>query len=228
MCDDCVDCKCKDEALAEELEVVWRDPTGYDPVKHGPPYLPIAAKAASSRLKQASGEDFVKELLSAFPHIPESPYSAVFLTLALQRALVLVHQTAHWQTRGGNYYADHLLFERLYSEADGAVDGLAERLIGLTGDPSFVSLKQQLYHIQGIVDVLVGEGVPKPEELVEISLRGEKAAVAMLPIVIQGLKEDGCLTDGLEDLLQGLASKHEEAVYLLQQRQFKVAYDYAR
>lgn len=32
----------------------------------------------------------------------------------------------HWNSRGENYYSDHLLFERIYSDIDDQIDGLVE------------------------------------------------------------------------------------------------------
>ncbi len=32
----------------------------------------------------------------------------------------------HWNSRGENYYSDHLLFERIYTDIDDQIDGLVE------------------------------------------------------------------------------------------------------
>ena len=60
------------------------------------------------------------------------------------RLLALYYQTAHWQSKNPIFYADHLLFERLYDAVNGEIDGVAERAIGVT-DQSAVNL---LAHVE--------------------------------------------------------------------------------
>lgn len=60
----------------------------------------------------------LKSLLSLWAHI---------------RAAGHMYQTMHWQSRGPVAYADHLLFERLYSARAEELDGLAELIAGEYG-----------------------------------------------------------------------------------------------
>ena len=39
----------------------------------------------------------------------------------------------HWNVEGGDFYPFHLLFERIYSEVYGAVDGIGEQIRALGG-----------------------------------------------------------------------------------------------
>ena len=47
-----------------------------------------------------------------------APVKGIGLSLAslgtMLHALLLLHQSAHWQVRGPTYYGDHLLFQRIY------------------------------------------------------------------------------------------------------------------
>jgi len=139
--------------------------------------------------------------------------------LAYVRALSWCYQAAHWQTRGSTFYADHLLFERLYKETDAQVDGLAEKAVGLAisvssaaVDPvdqsTFVAVVKQICG----TDTSATSCAPR-------MLAAEKAFLAeFMPAIMLGLEHTGHLTDGLENALQGLMDEHESFVYLLEQR----------
>jgi DNA-binding ferritin-like protein len=137
----------------------------------------------------------------------------------------MVHQTAHWQAKGNSFYGDHLLFQRLYEESQEGIDGVAERLIGLTGDVSKVSLCDQIRDMHTIAKVWHGHC---GDDLAAVSLRGEMALIKLIAFFKKSLQDEGSLTEGLDDLLQGIASKHEEFVYLLKQRSSRPVYNYGR
>jgi len=226
-------CNCKkDESPVGGLDAVWRDPMEYDMQKHGPPYLPVTASQRAEARQFAQRQAAYYDTSPGSPVGPtQHPQSPLAVLLAFQQAMAMIHRTAHWQTRGGHYYADHLLFERLYNDAQEGVDGLAERLIGLTGEPGYVALLQQLSFMQTIVSGIyegVSEYAPSPESLVAISLKGETMYLGALTKIKQVIEDAGGMTDGLDDLLQGMASKHEEFVYLLKQRASQTTYDYDR
>jgi hypothetical protein len=175
------------------MKDIWKDPSVYDGMTDGPPYLPKPgsgiAKLAASATDQSS-------------HLA--------LLVAWHRALFAIHQTHHWQTRGTSYYADHQL---------------AERAIG-TGDVTAVALRMQLGLLNQVLDVLykdVPADVP-PEQMPAISLSAEETLLQFLRVSYDVLEKAGTLTMGVDDLLQAIASKHEEFVYLLKQRN-KVAND---
>ena len=190
--------------------------------KHGPPYLPTKLSSVQTTEvqgwleKQAAYYDVGPKI------VPQGePYKLLSYLLAGLRTINMLHQTAHWQTRGGHYYGDHLLFERLYEESQPAIDGVAERVIGLTGDPATVSLCEQAPIIQKMV-MLVHQGDPDPapdaEKLVKLGLWAETLLIGAISAGKKQLDAAGALTDGLDDLLQGIASTHETFVYLLKQR----------
>jgi starvation-inducible DNA-binding protein len=228
-------CGCKNDGPpVDSLGAIWRDPMEYDMQKHGPPYLPVTASQRSEARQFAQRQAAFYDAAppSDFSdRLQQSPQAPLALLLAFQHALAIIHHTAHWQTCGGHFYADHLLFERLYNDAQEAVDGLAERVVGLTGRPDYVNVCNQVHFIHEIVEALFGEpsdSVPSPDELVNTSLKGETMYLGALAKIKQVIEDAGGLTDGLEDLLQGTASKHEEFVYLLKQRASQPAYAYDR
>ena len=230
-------CGCKDKGkhqdhdpYADGLDAVWRDPMEYDVQKHGPPYMPVTAT------QRAEARQFARRQAAYYDTgprmVPEgSPYSILAHLLAGLRTLGMVHQTAHWQTRGGHFYGDHLLFQRIYEESLEGIDGVAERLVGLANDPEQVELCSQVRIIHQLVRMASGGGpsvAPSPEMLVQRSLMGEMALIGAIGKIKQAIDEAGALTEGLDDLLQGIASKHEEFVYLLRQRATVAGYSYDR
>jgi hypothetical protein len=139
--------------------------------------------------------------------------------VAYLRALSTVHQTHHWQTRGCSYYGDHLLFERLYNTANGEVDGVAEKAVG-TGQHLLVQPIMQTAHLGQVLKCLYnGAPVdPDPTGYVALSLRAELCFMVFLQLVYAHLETNGGLSLGVDNMLQGIADKHEESLYLLRQR----------
>lgn len=212
---------------ADSADAVWRDPMNYDPVRDGPPYLPVTAS------QRQEARDYIGKN-AAYYDVPKpaSPYDALSQLLVGLRMLAMAHQTAHWQARGSTYYGDHLLFERLYTESTPFVDAVAERLIGLTGDPGKVSLCDQIASMYALTKVWEkvhgGAKAPPPSDLVDIALKGELLLTKGVAFLKKEIQAAGALTEGLDDLLQAIASKHEEFVYLLRQRSDKTVYSYDR
>ena len=203
-------------------EVVWHDPTKYDPVLHGPPYLPPRLAAAGKRAARRVAASKVSPRVARRLMGSVEPLSSVLATL---RAASFLHQTHHWQTRGPMYYADHLLFDRLYSESQAFIDQVGERAVGL-GTTTLVDSVAQARQLVEILSV-----VTSPEHgasaLVDTSLRMESLVLSVIDEALQVLRQSGALTNGTENLLQGVSDLHESFVYLLQQR-VDESYDYGR
>lgn len=220
-------CGCNRPAVdpnATGIEVVWHDPTKYDPVVHGPPYLPtrLAAEGKALARRTASAQinpKVARRLLGG------APLSAVLSTL---RAASFLHQTHHWQTRGPSYFADHLMFDRLYNESQAFIDQVGEKAVGL-GDTGLVDAIVQVQQVAQIVSVVAGSGGSDAEQLVQTSLRVESLVLGVIEEALAVLQRSGSLTPGVDNLLQGVADLHETFVYLLQQRVSQAGpYDYAR
>jgi DNA-binding ferritin-like protein len=151
-----------------------------------------------------------------------APLSSVLVAL---RAASFLHQTHHWQTRGPTYYADHLLFDRLYNDSQPFIDQVAERAVGL-GHADLVSPVHQVQQLAQVIGFL-GPSDGSPGQLVQTSLRMESLVLAMIDQAVNVLRGSGALTNGTDNLLQGVADLHETFVYLLQQRAAH-SYDYGR
>lgn len=205
----------------DSLEAVWHDPTSYDPVKHGPSYMPRTASVKGAGRLIAAQVIHPKVAQSMFPG--RTPLSGL---LAVLRAASMVHQTHHWQTHGGHYYGDHLLFERLYNESQDFIDQVAERAVGST-ESDAVNIHDQVTAVALLAKTMC-TGSLDPEDMVESSLKAESMVVHSVAIVLKQLEASGDLTNGTDNLLQGISDLHEGFLYLLKQRANTVSYDYGR
>lgn len=134
------------------------------------------------------------------------------LYVATLKALALIHQHNHWTTKGVSFYGDHLLFERLYNSTLENLDLAAEKFIGVFGDQCLnYDLQADLLH-KVLVKYKNLEGSPA-----QMSLEAEKDFLKFSKDAYNCFEEEGKLTLGLDDMVMAIASKHEEAVYLLQQ-----------
>lgn len=197
-------------------QVVWHDPTTYDPTKHAPPYmpeprLPLTASQRMAVHTVVSSQIDHKVSHSLFPELP--PLAGL---LAVLQAASLIHKTHHWQTSGGHFYADHLLFDRLYTESQGFIDQVAERAVG-SGSPGVVDVSAQTKIIDNLVNHLC-DGSTDPGRMLEVSLMTESLVLQSIGLAMQKLKDQGALSNGTDNLLQGAADQHETFVYLLKQR----------
>lgn len=144
-------------------------------------------------------------------------YPQLSIIVAYLRFVALVHQTNHWQARGDSFYGDHKLFEELYSQTNENVDEVAEHAVGL-GDTNNVTLPAQLLTISELCAGSNSPTVPQAADLARSSLAAEVNFLRCLKAMISSLTEMGTMTDGLFDLLGGVANQHEKHVYKLKQR----------
>lgn len=219
-----VSCGCQTtptDPYQESLEAVWHDPTSYDPNKHAPPYMPPKLAMAKKASVQKTVATLVDSKVAQDFFVASTPLSSV---LSVLQAAAFLHKTHHWQTHGNQYYADHLLFDRLYTESQSFIDQVAERAVGSTNVEA-VDAKSQVRAISAIVAVVAREA--EPESMVRASLRVEALVLAVINQCLETLKARGGLTNGIDNLLQGAADLHETFVYLLRQR-LPSAYSYGR
>lgn len=219
------DCGCSapKDPYQESLQAVWHDPTSYDPVKHGPSYLPKSAPRQVTAAQKGEARKFAAD--QVHPKVAEALFeeslNPLVVLLAMLRAASMVHQTHHWQTSGGHYYADHLLFERLYNESQDFIDQVAERAIGSTGAPGVVDVQTQVELMETFVGWMC-DGSLDADAMVASSLNAENLIVSAVSVVISKLEASGNLSNGTDNLLQGVSDLHEQFVYLLKQRSSKV------
>lgn len=150
---------------------------------------------------------------------PESCSCLVSL-LALLRAAFLLHQTHHWQTTGEPYYGDHLMLQRFYegsgegdSPAD-MIDSLAEKIVGYGG---VIPPAEFIEVMAGYIKNFAAPSLD-PEAMLMSSLEIEKTIILAVTKARETLEAAGNLSDGFDNLLQGIADGHETFIYLAQQR----------
>ena len=126
--------------------------------------------------------------------------------VAFTRALYTLHQQNHWEAQA---YGDHLLFQRLYEDAQDLADDAAERTMGLCGEVVFEGADAIAKKFEARVKTL--------SSLLESSLEIERAFQDVGQNTYNALKEKDMLTLGLDDLIMSQASQGEVHIYLLQQ-----------
>ncbi len=146
------------------------------------------------------------------------PYAELSVILVHLKFLAEVHQTHHWTCMGDPYYGDHLLFTRLYDGVKCEIDTVAEKAVGL-GSTSNVDLSLVTSQVMRLVS---GYGmtttIPQSTDLARRSLMAEMNFLKVIDRMIECLDECGMLTNGIDNMLQGIADVHEGHVYLLKQR----------
>jgi len=222
---------------AHATRAIWLDPLSYDPMTDGPPYLPhqTGGKVAGTtkaevrvmikKAQEEIGPDLAALFDGCLQKYGEAPMGELAVLLACIRAEAMIHQAHHWQTRGANYYGDHQLFMRIYEAVDGFIDGLAERVVGSCGH-MFVQPMVQIEQVEAFSKLFYATAPINPEasELPLLSLQAVLTSLAVLQKTYDALEVKGQLSNGTDNLLQGIADKQEELVYLLKQRtQMKTA-----
>lgn len=143
--------------------------------------------------------------------------SPLRMLLCEMRALSWLHHTFHWVSSGRNAYQDHLLFMRLYEDVVAEVDSFAEKLVGSFGNDAVEPVScafMMMRHLAAMTGGHEDELIPKAADAESRFIRN-----------VERVLRDGELSPGMENFLQGVADKHEEHTYLLQQhmRQVKLA-----
>jgi DNA-binding ferritin-like protein len=165
-------------------------------------------------------EDANKELLpqlvsrwqEAAPEVDGLPLSLASVAVTL-RAVGLMHQAAHWQTKGLTFYSDHKLFQKIYGAVGEEIDAVSEKAIALGDSILVCPIKSSELALELLEAFGRACDVPDADKLVKLSLEAERG---LLQVIKTALQDD--VTDGVENLLQGISDKHEGHVYLLQQR----------
>lgn len=125
-------------------------------------------------------------------------------TLKTKNDLVIAARMAHWNVRGKNYYEAHLLFERIYEEAEKGTDSLVEILRSLGYNPTFEEFSGP------------GGSVPgySCEELIDFLIDQTTTYYVTLSTFRNSLK-DNTTAIGLVNLLEDLAQTCTTIMYLL-------------
>ncbi len=131
--------------------------------------------------------------------------------LAVLRAAYETYRTSHWQATGEGYYGDHLMLQRIYEDAEKAVDQVAERTVGYYGTQS-VDLADQAERVRTWAATFGRETCP-----LKASIIAARAVRDQLIESYDAIRSERQMSLGLDDLLMTLASKNDEHQYLLQQ-----------
>ena len=134
--------------------------------------------------------------------------------LAVTEGLQVIHHSHHWQTKGENFYGDHLLFQRLYEAVQAEIDLVGEKLIGVSQDVSLTNYFKRVKAMEMYLKAVTHSDQP----YVVVSHDAELAYVRMGGELMDKLEQAGLLTRGLEQMLGNILDKHEEHIYLLEQR----------
>jgi DNA-binding ferritin-like protein len=138
--------------------------------------------------------------------------------ICMVKAVEVWFQSAHHLTKGTGFAGDHDTYGRIYSQIHGEFDDVAERVLGLTNQESFLCPKEILGKTQEILDAY-----PSPANMSDYDIAMTALSIITGYCVWENnfhsmMDEAGLLTIGLDDLLSNNASNHEKYVYLLQQR----------
>lgn len=154
----------------------------------------------------------------------DTEYAALSVLVSALVAVARVHQVNHWQASGEPYYGDHLLFERLYNAVNEEIDVVAEKAVGF-GSYKAVDATKQLAQAAKIIEQLsnMNLGVPLTDDLVNSSLDVELFVLELIDVVKVTLKANKKLSLGIDNMLAGIADKHESHVYLLRRRSLRDA-----
>ena len=149
----------------------------------------------------------------------DSQYAELGIFIDLLRALSMLHHTHHWQTQGSQFYGDHLLYQKLYEMADGQLDMVGEKAVGL-GSPELVMPKHSLENMRRYIKAVEDTDIMDAPSLkmAKRSLLAEKSFITAGELLMKQLESKGLLTRGVEQLLGTILDQHEANVYLLKQR----------
>lgn len=149
----------------------------------------------------------------------DEQYAELGVFIDLLRALSLLHHTHHWQTMGSQFYGDHLLYQRLYELADGQIDGVGEKAVGL-GSSELVASKHSLENMRRYIEAIEDADMMDAPALkmAKRSLLAERSFITAGEKMMDQLKSKGLLTRGVEQLLGTILDTHEGVLYLLKQR----------
>lgn len=212
------------KASEDATEAILRDPSGYDPIVHGPPYMPT--KTAESKevvhglLRQVgkgAGSRVAKVVQANLDAFAEEDFGELGALLVFLRALAVMHQSAHWATSGAQSYSNHQLFDRVYGATFNEIDLVGERSVGLGGVALVEPVRLSAQTIVLVAELASVSPPPFGKALVEVSLVAELRFLLLLQAMIRSLRDGGKLTPGTDNLLAGVADTHEGHVYLLRQ-----------
>lgn len=137
---------------------------------------------------------------------------AAAMYVALLQGMSIIHQNAHWLTKGNNFYGDHLLFMRIYESAQENLDSASEKFIGTLGEECL-----DLTHHTELLNKVLSKYNKSTDDFAKRSLAIEEEFLKFSDFTYDCFEKAGKLTLGIDDLLCAVYSKREESIYLLKQ-----------
>jgi len=175
----------------------------------------VKHSSLQSLLKELDDEEFPSVLATSEEFLNENlGQEELVKALSVMRALYLIHQNCHWQIKGENSFAGHLLFQRLYEAVEKDVDELAEKIVGVYGPEALLLTNQVEDMVKPLLATASSTG-----DLFATALQAEELALQCLEETYYALEGTDMLSLGIDDLLMGLCSNCEKNIYLLKQQQ---------
>ena len=144
--------------------------------------------------------------------------------LAMLRAAQLWFHAAHHVASGAGFAGDHaLLYGDAYAMLGDEFDDVAERAVGLTGDPTYANPETVT---RGALAHLTRWDDPDADDANALAGQAREynqAVIDGVTLALDEMRGDDTLTDGTENLLQGIADAHEGVAYKLGRRVAKGA-----
>jgi DNA-binding ferritin-like protein len=135
--------------------------------------------------------------------------------LSYASALDKYFHFAHFKSSGPNYYADHLLYQRLYEDSQKLFDSVGEKSVGVFGQDS-IDATEDAQLTAKLIGKWRGERADK--NLAVIGLEAVQETLKFAADLLTELGKSGELTGGVSDMVEGIENKLEEFAYLLGQR----------
>ena len=128
--------------------------------------------------------------------------------LADTYALALTTQNFHWNVTGPHFHDRHKLFEALYAELNGAVDGIAERMRALGAyAPGSLGAYARLTAIKEVDRPLAAD------DMLRRLAEGHAAAAASCQATLQAAQKAS--DEVTADLMIQRLAAHEKALWML-------------
>lgn len=131
---------------------------------------------------------------------------------ACLRAAHHLYWTLHWQSKGSQFYGDHLLFERLYTARVEEIDGLAEVIAGHYGAGQLDPVKA--WAAAG-AKISAATKLTNPIGIAQMVLKSAEVANKAIP---SDMGAECPYPGGLQNFIQGISTAHIGDLYLLKQR----------
>jgi len=151
----------------------------------------------------------------------DAEHCELAVLLSATRALSMLHQANHWRAFGDPFYGDHLMYERAYDSVAEDIDSVAERLVGLAGDALIDPVTSASQTARILHEAMQAMGSTQ-DDILRASLDAETYYADMLETVVAALESKDQLSYGTDNLLAGIADKHEGLMYLFKRRAAKL------